>query len=190
MAETIVSTSGAMPIGIIGAGSIGRYVADAILQGDVRGAALSAVSDIVRPSEDFLKRLENHSVAFVDRFELMTRYPIKLVVECANQEAARQCAGYFVSRGIDLVIMSVGALVEGALLSKLSSEAREKGCRVYVPSGAIGAIDALRAANEHGLEKVVLTTRKPPSSLGAVDGLDLEKITEPTVIYEGKPPRR
>jgi aspartate dehydrogenase len=185
MAGTIDNTNGALPIGIIGAGSIGRYVADAILQGDVKGAVLTAVSDICPPPDDFLARLKSRSVAFVDRFEQLTRFPVKLVVECANQEAARQCSDYFISRGIDLVIMSVGALVDGNFLSQLSSTAGEKGCRIYVPSGAIGAIDAIRAANVHGLEAVVLTTRKPPGSLGPVDGVDLENLTEPTVIYRG-----
>jgi aspartate dehydrogenase len=186
MAGTMDSTNGALPIGIIGAGSIGRYVADAVLDGDVKGAVLTAVADTCPPPKDFLERLESRSVPFVDHFEQLTRFPVKLVVECANQQAARQCSGYFISRGIDLVIMSVGALVDGDFFSELSSAAREKHCRIYVPSGAIGAIDAIRAANVHGLEEVVLTTRKPPGSLGSVEGFDLENLTEPTVVYRGK----
>lgn len=186
MAGTTLNAKEALPIGIIGAGSMGRYVAKALLAGDVEGAVLTAVADIVLPPEDFLKRLADHSVAYVDRFELLTRHPIRLVIECANQGAARQCAGYFVSKGIDLVLMSVGALIDGDFLSGLSATAGAKGCRIYVPSGAIGAIDALSAAKLHGLEKVVLTTRKPPGSLDSVDGIDFKKITEPTVVYEGK----
>lgn len=165
---------------------MGRYVADALLRGDVEGAVLTAVADIASPPEDFLKRLGDHSVAFVDRFDQLTRYPLRLVVECANQAAVRQCAGYFVSKGIDLVLMSVGALVEEDFLSELCAIAGANGCRIHIPSGAIGAVDALSAAKLHGLEKVVLTTRKPPGSLGSVDGIDFKKITKPTVVYEGK----
>lgn len=47
-------------------------------------------------------------------------------------------------------------------------------------------IDALKAARLHGLEKVILTTRKPPGSLGRIEGIDLDHLTEPRVVYEGK----
>ena len=44
MAGTMDSTNGALPTGIIAAGSIGRYVADAVLDGDVKGAVLTQAS--------------------------------------------------------------------------------------------------------------------------------------------------
>jgi aspartate dehydrogenase len=81
--------------------------------------------------------------------------------------------------------MSVGALIQDSLFSRLTARAEEKGCRIYLPSGAIGAIDALQAARLRGLEEVTLTTRKPPRSLGKVEGVNLEELREPRVLYEG-----
>ena len=55
------------------------------------------------------------------------------------------------------------------------------------PSGAIGGIDAIRAA-EDGLEEVTLTTTKRPEGLRGSPGFrDWEdrEITDPQVIYEG-----
>lgn len=175
-----------LPIGIIGTGSIGSYVARAILSGEVEGATLVAVADISPLSEKLLNELQHHSVAVVNSFSSLLEFPLKLVVECANQEVIRKCANLVISKKMDLIIMSVGALVHGSFFADLEAKAKENGCRIYIPSGAIGGIDALRAARLRGLEKVILTTRKPPSSLGKIEGIDLGHLLEPRVIYEGK----
>jgi aspartate dehydrogenase len=67
----------------------------------------------------------------------------------------------------------------------LEAKAKENGCRIHIPSGAIGAIDALKAAKLYGLEEVTLTTRKPPSSLGNIEEIDLEHLGESRILYEG-----
>lgn len=175
-----------LSIGIIGAGTIGGYLARAILRGEVKRARLAAVADIVPPCGALGEELRDHHVPVVSSFTDLLDYPVRLVIECANQEVLGQCARLFVSRGIDLMVMSVGALVHGTFLQDLAQEAERKGCRIYIPSGAIGGIDALRAAKSQGLEEVILTTRKPPASLGKVRGLDLEGLREPMVVYEGR----
>jgi aspartate dehydrogenase len=175
-----------LPIGIIGAGSIGSYVARAILRGEVEGAHLLAIADIIPPPEDLTKELQSHGVSVVNSFPSLLEFPLKLVVECANQEVVRQCADLFLSRGIDLLIMSVGALAQESFLANIARIAEKNRCRVHIPSGAVGAIDALKAAKLHGLEEVTLTTRKPPRSLGKIEGIDLEHLTEPLILYEGK----
>lgn len=175
-----------LPIGIIGAGSMGSYVARSILKGEVGGVRLLAIADVIPLPEGFRKELEDHSVAIVSSYESLLDFPLKLVVECANQEVVRRCADLFLSHGIDLLIMSVGALAQESFLAKIACLAEEKGCRIHIPSGAVGAIDALKAAKLYGLEEVTLTTRKPPKSLGKIEGIDLEDLVEPRVIYEGK----
>jgi aspartate dehydrogenase len=174
-----------LPIGIIGMGSMGSFVARAILSGKVPGVKLLAVAE-VKPLPDGLAReLASHSVTVVDSCEGLLKFPIGLALECANQKVVRECAPAIIARGIDLLIMSVGALVQGDFFPHLAREAEEKGIRIYLPSGAVGAIDALQAAKLQGLEEVTLTTRKPPRSLGKIEGIDLEGLKEPRVIFEG-----
>jgi aspartate dehydrogenase len=175
-----------LPIGLIGVGSIGGFVARSILKGHLEGITLVAVADIVTPPEDLLNEMQSHSVRVVDSYQSLLDFPLKLVVECANQEVVRKCSTLFIAKGIDLVIVSVGALVQGSFFSDLCSEAEKKGCRIYIPSGAIGGIDALKSAKLSGLEEVMLTTRKPPRSLGKIEGISLENLTEPRVVYEGR----
>ena len=89
-----------LPIGIIGAGSIGSFVARAIVRGEVEGITLVAVADILPPSKDLLEELRSHSVAVVNSFTSLLEFPLKLVVECANQEVVHKCADLFISNKI------------------------------------------------------------------------------------------
>jgi len=176
---------GTLPVGLIGLGSMGSFVAREIMKGEIPGIRLVAAADIRPPSPDLLQELREHSVPLVQSFESLGSFPIRLVIECANQKVVTECADFFLTKGVDLLLMSVGALIQGSLFSRLTARAEEKGCRIYIPSGAIGAIDALQAAKLRGLEEVTLTTRKPPRSLGKVEGVNLEELREPRVLYEG-----
>jgi aspartate dehydrogenase len=174
-----------LPIGLIGLGSIGTYVAREIMKGNIPGVRLMAAADIKPPSADLLRELERNSIALVQSFEKLADFPIRLVIECAHQKVVRECADFFLSKGVDLVLMSMGALVQGSLFPDLAARAEEKGCRIYIPSGAVGAIDALQAAKLQGLEEVTLTTRKHPRSLTKVEGINLEGLREPRILFEG-----
>jgi aspartate dehydrogenase len=174
-----------LPVGLIGLGSMGSFVAREIMKGEIPGILLVAAADIRPPSPDLLQELQRHSVSLVQSFEGLGNFPIRLVIECANQKVVTECADFFLAKGIDLLLMSVGALVQGSLFSQLTARAEEKGCRIYLPSGAIGAIDALQAAKLRGLDEVTLTTRKPPRSLGPIEGMNLEGLSEARVLFEG-----
>lgn len=178
-------TDRALPVGLIGLGSMGSFVAREIIKGEIPGIQLVAAADIRLPAPDLLQEMRDHSISLVQSFESLGDYPLRLVIECANQKVVTECADFFLAKGVDLLIMSVGALVQGSLFSRLAARAEEKGCRIYLPSGAIGAIDALQAARLKGLDEVTLTTRKPPRSLAKIEGLNLEDLKEPRVLYEG-----
>ena len=179
------NTHPSLRVGLIGLGSMGSFVAREILEGRVPGIQLMAAADVRTPSPEILQQMKRHSVPWVESFEELAPYPLELVIECANQKVVKECAGFFLSRGMDLLIMSVGALVQGSFFAELAAKAEEKGCRIYLPSGAIGAMDALQAAKLQGLEEVSLTTRKPPRALGKIPGVDLEGLREPRALYEG-----
>ena len=70
-----------------------------------------------------------------------------------------------------LVVMSIGGLVDIDL-------DRISGFNLQIPSGALGALDAIQAMAVAGLDEVVLTTKKPPQSLG------VETIT-PKELFSG-----
>jgi len=102
-----------------------------------------------------------------------------LVVEAASQAALKEMAPKVLGKGVPLVALSVGALGDARFLDEVTRLARDKKTRLLVPSGAIGGLDAIRAAAEAGLAEVTLVTAKPPAGFG------LSGVTEPRVLYEG-----
>ena len=103
----------------------------------------------------------------------------ELVIEAASQEALKQLAPRVLGRGLPLIALSVGALAEPAFLEECVRLAKERGTRLHVPSGAIGALDVVRAAAEGGLDEVTLVTAKPPAGFGLLD------VQEPRILFEG-----
>lgn len=119
--------------------------------------------------------------------ELLATKP-DLVVECAGHSAVDSHAGPILEAGHTLLIVSIGALSDAALRTKVFDAAERAPGRLLLPAGAIGGIDALVAARYGGLERVTLRSRKPPLAWGGapgVEGVDLAAIKEPTVIFSG-----
>lgn len=107
--------------------------------------------------------------------------PLPLVVEAAGHGAVVEHGETALRQGSDLLLASVGALADEALHDRLFAAAKAEGAgRLLLPSGALGAIDALAAAREGGLSRVRYTARKPAATIAA----DRE-ITSETILLEG-----
>ena len=68
--------------------------------------------------------------------------------------------------------------------------ARKRGCKIYLPSGAVCGIDGLKAASEGTLNSVELISVKHPKAFEGnryvkEKGINLDAISEPTVLYKG-----
>lgn len=176
-------------VGIIGCGTIGSQLAIAIDTGAVRNASLVSLFDIAQPSVQVLKeKLRTGPAAFTD-FEKFVKTDCDIVVEAASQDAVKKFAMVVLKAGKDLMVMSVGALADKTLLAELLKEAQKSGCRLYVPTGAIAGIDAVRAVR-HLLDSVTLTTTKSPKALAGAPFFEtskvkLDQIKERTIVYEG-----
>ncbi len=110
-----------------------------------------------------------------------------LVVECASVQAARDIALSVLKKGKGLMILSVGALVDADFRQSIYEAARANKCCVYIPSGAIGGIDALLAASQGAINRVTLTTTKPSKGLETAPYV-LENdvnLTRSGLIFEG-----
>lgn len=175
----------AKKVGIIGCGTIGGQLAVAIDAGSVKNATLVSLFDAVQGSAQSLKQKLRTNVSAHTDFDSFISTDCDIVVEAASQDATRKFAGRVLGSGKDLMVMSVGALADSALLSSLQAA---KG-RVYVPTGAIAGIDTVRAVR-HLLESVTLTTTKSPKALAGAPFFEtakikLEDVKEKTMVYEG-----
>jgi len=172
-------------IALLGCGFIGKTIARAAVDGRLPGAHVCAVSDLAKtPAVDAI--CEETGAEFIgDPLELPKAKP-DLVVEAAGQEAAGKYAVPLVSAGSDILLMSVGALVDSTFAADLERAARSAARRILIPSGAIGGLDVLRAAAIAGLDEVTLLTRKPPLGLASSDGTQSTAATEEeAVLFEG-----
>jgi aspartate dehydrogenase len=154
-------------VGVIGCGAIGTLIAEAVERKLVACDELILYDHDEKKAET-LKSSLRFPVTVVANLDEMLRLKPKVIVEAASQQAVREYAGRIVAEGIDLIVMSTGALLG---LNVESS-------KLHVPSGAIGGLDALSSAGLAGIDEVVLTSRKNPKAF------DLNN-KEPKVVYKG-----
>lgn len=165
-------------VGLIGCGAIGTAIAKAIdggLAGDVK---LATIFDVDPMKAEGLKAALKTAPFVAASFGEMMGSRVDVVVEAASQRAVREYGERVLKSGKTLVVMSVGALLEDELLARMLKAAKDRNAVVCVPSGAIGGLDALKAAKLGGIKSVTLTTSKPPAALGL-------KVSEKKIIFEG-----
>jgi len=176
-------------VGLIGCGAIGTVLAQAIDRGQAGDACLLVVFDRnLERAKNLTQKLKSKPKVAKSFKELLECDSVKLVIEAASQGAVEAYAVDVLRAGKDLMIMSVGALVDYRLLSEISRTAKECGRKVYIPSGAIAGLDGVKASSIGKIESVTLITRKPVESL--MDNPYFRektggKVERPTLIYEG-----
>ncbi len=158
-----------MKIGLIGFGSIGAYLAKNIgkdiawvVDADAKAAERMAAAGLACTFYSAIPEACGEA---------------KLVVEAAGQKAVPMLLECLLH--CDVMVMSIGAFSDDALLEKMVEAAEKNRRKIYLPSGAIGGMDAISAlAASGGIISATLETIKPPSSLGRDD-------LSRTVIFEG-----
>lgn len=176
-----------MRIALIGCGSIGQAIAGAVAQKRLP-LELEIVFDADGERADLLAGRVGTKVA--KSIEDVLASDAEVVVEAASQEAVGAFAKGVLESGKSLLIMSVGALADDRFRGELEEIAGARGVKVYLPSGAVGGLDALKGAAVGGIEEVLLITTKPAQGFRgnaylAGKGIDPEKIKEAQVLYEG-----
>jgi aspartate dehydrogenase len=154
-------------VGLIGAGAIGTVLAEAIARKLVTCDEL-IVYDIDAAKSAKLKKSLRFPVIVAASFEELLQRKPRVIIEAASQQAAKDCVPQIVAEGIELIVMSAGALLDLDV---------DMG-KVHVPSGAIGGLDALASAALAGVDEVVLTSRKNPRAFE----MDTKAAT---LMYEG-----
>ena len=172
-----------MHLGIIGLGNIGRSLL-ARLQGDLEPSRVTA---LVRSGAGVVPVGANIPELVHSSADLVALRP-DLVVECAGHAAVRDVALPCLRAGIDVVIVSIGALADEALARSLREAARRGGARMILPPGAIGGVDLLAALAATGDCTVSYTGTKPPAAwrgTAAEAILDLDRLDEARVFFIG-----
>ena len=171
-----------MNIGIIGDGAIGGYVREAALG---RGHQLSAL--LLRPELTANRSTVHGGPALVSTVADLPP-DIDLMIDCAGHSALEHYGPGILRRGTDLMTVSIGALANDELFADLRRAAADGGATLRLASGAIGALDALRAARTGSVQRVSYIGTKPPEGWRgspAEHKLDLDGLTAAAVHFDG-----
>jgi aspartate dehydrogenase len=172
-------------VGIVGLGAIGRAIVRAVEAGQLNVEVAGVTSRSAEKARAYLSTLASPPSYVDDLDELISRSDI--IVEAAGPHSVASLAERTFAQGKDLVVISVGALLDRMDLFDL---AREKGCRLIVPSGAIAGLDAVKAACIGQVDYVRLTSRKAPRALEGApflkeNGISLDGLAEERLLFTG-----
>lgn len=170
-------------VGLGGLGSIGLPVAAALDKG-IDGFRLTRVGvrDQAR-AEGLLAGFRNPPALV----SLKEAAECDVVIETLPSSAFDRLVVPAIERGRTVIIASGGALLSRP---ELIARAKETGARLHVPSGALGGLDALKAAVRGDVDEVRIETRKPPYSLKGApylvrNGIELSSEGEAMQVFEG-----
>ena len=173
-----------MKVGLIGCGTIGTEIAHSIDK-EIPQMNLIAICDKEKEKAERLRKSLREKPPLTTLEELLNL--VDLAIEAASPEIVGELVKGVIERGKNIMIMSVGGMVEHLDLFK---KAEKQGSRIYFPSGAIAGLDGIKSAREASIDSVILITSKPPSGLKGAPyierkGINLEEIKERTVIFKG-----
>jgi len=174
-----------LKVGLVGCGVIGSELARAIDGKKVAGLELVAICDKDKVKKNKLTRSLKKMPVTTSIEGVVEK--ADLIIEAASSDIAGKLVQKALSKGKDIMVMSVGGMID---YLHLFAEARKKKCKIYFPSGAIAGLDGIRAAKEAYLDSVTLETSKPPQGLEGAPyllekNIDLRGIKEKVVVFEG-----
>ncbi len=178
-----------MRVAIIGGGTIATLFIEHIQRGDLGDAQVIAVAG--RGGASRGKPLASeHGIAYVTSLDELLALRPDVVVEAASHDAVREFGVSLLEKGISLIVLSGGALCDDTLRARLEDAAHKTGALLYVPSGGIGALDALKAAALSGMDSVTISVAKPPAAWKGIAyveklGVDMNGLKHATVLFEG-----
>ena len=178
-----------MRIALLGAGTIARLVLDHIRCGELPGVEVVAIAG--RPGSSRAQALgREFSLPVVAGREALLASEPEAVLEAASHEAVREYLVPLLDAGIKVVLLSAGALADDSLRTAAEQAARRSGTMLYVPSGGIGGLDALKAACAAGVDEVSIQVAKPPPAWEQIPyvealGIDLKRLRSAHVLFEG-----
>jgi len=177
----------ALRVGIIGCGAIGSFLVKNIVN-DRRFKIAGLIDEKSERAHKLAESCKSHITVCPDIRSLLKKRP-QVIVEVASPAAVEEY-GSEILRVCDLILMSVAAfVVKPGLFESLGEIATRYNRRIYIPSGAISGLDALRALSPQ-LKEVELETTKHPRSIAQTPYLDekgvkLDKLESRTVIFDG-----
>jgi aspartate dehydrogenase len=178
-----------MKLGLLGGGTIARLVLENLRSEGIPGVEVLAIAGRGAASRG-AELAREFSVRYVAGAGELRALRPDVVMEAASHDAIREHLVSFLDAGISVVVLSAGALSDDALRAAAEAAARRSGALLYVPSGGIGGLDALKGACAAGVEEVTIQVAKPPAAWKGIPYVDrlkigLDGLAGTTTLFEG-----
>lgn len=157
-------------VGLIGYGTIGKYIFEKLSRDGVEFAFIfnrSAAGD---------KQVDSLITDSVEEMRQQCAAGVDLVIEAATAQAVLDLAPA-VLPFTDMAVFSATAFADQDFLNRMQHLCQTHRRRLYIPHGAIVGLDGIVDGKEV-LQAVTVTTTKRPANLGRTD-------TGRTILYEG-----
>jgi aspartate dehydrogenase len=181
-------------ISIIGCGAIGSELALSVDRTMIENITISSILDIKLENAEVLKSklMNNNPLVFNNFSDLIKSENFKdvnLVIEAASQNALTNYLNEIILLKKDVLVMSVGAFANAEFFSQVIKNVEKNDINLYLPSGAIAGIDAIKSVKS-SISYVTLTTTKNPNSLKdspffKKNNITINSIKKRTLIFEG-----
>jgi len=176
-------------VALLGGGTIGRLILEHGRRVGLRGIEIIGVAGRGPASRGAALAAEFGLKYAPDRAALLALQP-QVVVEAASHDAVREHLVELLRRRVGVVVLSAGALADDALRREAESAAEASGALMYVPSGGIGGLDALKTACLAGVDEASIQVAKPPAAWKGIRYVEekrfaLDGLRAPLTLFEG-----
>jgi aspartate dehydrogenase len=176
-------------VGILGGGVIARLFLEHARSGEMGDSQIVALAG--RGENSRAKALAREfGVPFVVGADKLIAARPDVVLEAASHDAVREHAETLLSSGVAVIVLSGGALCDDDLRARLERASAKHRALLYIPSGGIGGLDALKAACAAGVDEVSIAVTKPPAAWKGIAyvermNIDLDRLAGPVTLFEG-----
>jgi len=176
-------------VALLGGGTIGRLVLEHGRRVGLSGIEIVGVAGRGPASRGVALAAEFGLKYAPDRAALLALQP-QLVLEAASHDAVREHLVELLRRGVGVVVLSAGALGDDVLRREAAAAAEASGALMYVPSGGIGGLDALKTACLAGVDEASIQVAKPPAAWKGIryveeKGFALDGLRSALTLFEG-----
>ena len=179
-----------MRIALIGGGTIARLILEHVRGGTLGSFEVVALMGRAGGAPRGRELAGEFAVKYVQSRDALVSAKPQTVIEAASHEAVKEHLVPLLEAGIGVVVLSAGALIYDPLRHAAEQAAARSGALMFVPSGGIGGLDALKTACLAGVDEASIQVAKPPAAWKGIayvehKGFQLDGLKGPLTLFEG-----
>lgn len=170
-------------LGLYGCGHLNKIVVECYKKGLLEGYEIVGCYSKTLESRTLMS--ESLGLEVCNSYEELLDRNVDYIVEATNPAATKAILAQTLKRGVNIILLSIGALADEAYYDEMKKLCVENNVRIHLASGAICGFEVLRTARIMGLTKAGLTNTKGPKALSRSILYKPQMENEDTVAFSG-----